>query len=108
MQPHAAPCGPHAAPCGAQLTPASPRARTGGPGFESPRPCEASGWIKVAANNFRVLLMDQRGTGLSSPINLRNLAKQGGAKEQAKYLSFFRWGTRRSCLPHARACRPLT
>lgn len=62
----------------------------GGPGFESPRPCEASGWIKSASNNFRVLLMDPRGTGLSSQVSTRNLAKAGGAKEQARYLSFFR------------------
>ncbi|KIY94475.1 hypothetical protein MNEG_13488 [Monoraphidium neglectum] len=62
----------------------------GGPGFESPRPCEASGWIKSASNNFRVLLMDPRGTGLSSQVTVRNLAKVGGPKEQARYLSFFR------------------
>ncbi|KAI8467667.1 MAG: Alpha/Beta hydrolase protein [Monoraphidium minutum] len=62
----------------------------GGPGFESPRPCEASGWIKSASNNFRVLLMDPRGTGLSSQISVKNLAKAGGPKEQARYLSYFR------------------
>mmetsp|Transcript_14470 Transcript_14470/g.31400 ORF Transcript_14470/g.31400 Transcript_14470/m.31400 type:complete len:517 (+) Transcript_14470:56-1606(+) len=62
----------------------------GGPGFESPRPTEASAWLKSAVNSFRVILMDQRGTGRSSQITVKNLAKQGTAAEQAQYLSFFR------------------
>jgi pimeloyl-ACP methyl ester carboxylesterase len=38
----------------------------GGPGIESPRPTgPASGWIKRALQDFRVLLLDQRGTGRS-------------------------------------------
>lgn len=38
----------------------------GGPGFESPRPTgPASGWIGRALQDFRVLLLDQRGTGRS-------------------------------------------
>jgi hypothetical protein len=65
---------------------------TGGPGFESPRPTEANGWIKTALNSFRVVLMDQRGTGRSSQITVKNLAKFKDAKEQAEYLSYFRWG----------------
>ncbi|MCL7037189.1 hypothetical protein MKW94_021578, partial [Papaver nudicaule] len=31
----------------------------GGPGFESPRPNEASGWIKKACEEYRVILLDQ-------------------------------------------------
>lgn len=31
----------------------------GGPGFESPRPTEASGWMQKACEEFRVVLMDQ-------------------------------------------------
>ena len=31
----------------------------GGPGFESPRPTEASGWIGKASEEYRVILMDQ-------------------------------------------------
>lgn len=31
----------------------------GGPGFECPRPTEASGWIQKACEEFRVVLMDQ-------------------------------------------------
>jgi hypothetical protein len=31
----------------------------GGPGFESPRPVEASGWLKKACEVYRVILLDQ-------------------------------------------------
>lgn len=31
----------------------------GGPGFESPRPTEASGWLKRACEEYRVVLLDQ-------------------------------------------------
>ena len=42
----------------------------GGPGFPSGRPtCPPSGWQKSAlAASYRVLLLDQRGTGRSSPV----------------------------------------
>jgi pimeloyl-ACP methyl ester carboxylesterase len=62
----------------------------GGPGFEAPRPTEASGWLKAATNHFRVLLLDQRGTGRSSAITPLTLQKQGGPEAQAKYLKYFR------------------
>jgi pimeloyl-ACP methyl ester carboxylesterase len=81
------------APCkmhhGAARAP-HPRTPAGGPGFPAPRPHEASGWLKSATSGFRVILMDQRGTGKSSPITVNNLAKRGGPAEQAQYLSFFR------------------
>src|SRR5687768_7660204 len=35
----------------------------GGPGFPSPRPMDNKGWLKRALQNYRVLLLDQRGTG---------------------------------------------
>ena len=41
----------------------------GGPGYESPRPLSDSGWIKTASEVYDVILIDQRGTGLSSPIS---------------------------------------
>ena len=40
----------------------------GGPGYESPRPITETGWLKYALKYYRVLLLDQRGTGKSSPI----------------------------------------
>jgi pimeloyl-ACP methyl ester carboxylesterase len=48
----------------------------GGPGFESPRPADpVSGWIKRALRDFRVLLLDQRGTGRSgtAPMDAERL-----------------------------------
>lgn len=62
----------------------------GGPGFESPRPTEASGWVGAAVKDFRVLLIDQRGTGLSSRITAASLQRLGGADAQAEYCSHFR------------------
>jgi pimeloyl-ACP methyl ester carboxylesterase len=43
----------------------------GGPGNESPRPTrlpDSPGWLGRALEDFRVLLLDQRGTGRSSPV----------------------------------------
>jgi pimeloyl-ACP methyl ester carboxylesterase len=63
----------------------------GGPGFESPRPMDGhSGWLKYATNYFRVVLMDQRGTGLSAGITAESLQLQGSPENQAKYLKCFR------------------
>ena len=62
----------------------------GGPGFESPRPLTRSGWIKRALEDYRVLLVDQRGTGHSAPVCHRTLAHLERPAEQAEYLSHFR------------------
>lgn len=62
----------------------------GGPGSESPRPTECGGWLRGAVNHFRVVLMDQRGTGLSSAITCDKLVHLGAAEYQAKYLMCFR------------------
>jgi pimeloyl-ACP methyl ester carboxylesterase len=40
----------------------------GGPGGKSPRPVNRSGWIDVAMRTHRVVLLDQRGTGRSTPV----------------------------------------
>ena len=62
----------------------------GGPGFASPRPTRSGGWIKRALKEFRVLLIDQRGTGLSTPIHEQSLAVYETPEAQADYLSHFR------------------
>ena len=62
----------------------------GGPGFESPRPTELGGWVGEAVKQFRVLLLDQRGTGLSSRISVSALQALGSAEAQAEYVSHFR------------------
>lgn len=62
----------------------------GGPGSGSPRPMGNTGWIKRALQDYRVLLLDQRGTGRSSPITAQTLAGLADAQAQADYLMHFR------------------
>ncbi|HHG3545348.1 TPA: alpha/beta fold hydrolase [Vibrio parahaemolyticus] len=61
----------------------------GGPGFPSPRQNGNSSWVKRALQEYRVLLLDQRGTGNSSVINHQTLA-HFTPQQQADYLSHFR------------------
>lgn len=46
----------------------------GGPGGRSPRPGAAQGWLAHAVRTHRVLLLDQRGTGRSTPVTARTVA----------------------------------
>jgi pimeloyl-ACP methyl ester carboxylesterase len=62
----------------------------GGPGFEATRPMGSFGWVDRAAENYRVLLLDQRGTGRSSAVDVESLAARGDAQAQADYLRHFR------------------
>ena len=63
----------------------------GGPGFGAPRPEESSGWLKRATQEYRVLLLDQRGTtARSSPVNYQTLARLATPQAQADYLRHFR------------------
>lgn len=62
----------------------------GGPGFEAPRPSRAPsspGWLDRALADYRVLMLDQRGTGRSTPVG--DLDGKTPA-EQAEYLTHFR------------------
>jgi len=62
----------------------------GGPGSEAPRPTRhpsGPGWLDRALSEFRVLMLDQRGTGRSTPVG--TLAGMSPA-EQAEYLTHFR------------------
>ena len=61
----------------------------GGPGFGAQRPEGREGWLDRALEDYRVLLLDQRGTGRSSPANRRTLAGLG-PQAQADYLTHFR------------------
>ena len=61
----------------------------GGPGSGSPRPMTNSGWIGRMTKDFRVLLLDQRGTGLSTPITAQSL-RGLSVEEQAEYFRHFR------------------
>jgi pimeloyl-ACP methyl ester carboxylesterase len=62
----------------------------GGPGFEAPRPLAAPdrlAWLHRALRDYRVLMLDQRGTGRSAPVgDLAGLDPQA----QAGYLAHFR------------------
>jgi pimeloyl-ACP methyl ester carboxylesterase len=60
----------------------------GGPGGEATRPtAPPSGWQKRAIADYRVLLIDQRGTGRSTPVgNIPGAT----AEEQAAYMSHMR------------------
>jgi pimeloyl-ACP methyl ester carboxylesterase len=64
----------------------------GGPGFGALRPEGRESWLDRALNDYRVLLLDQRGTGRSCPANRRTLARLGpeGPQAQADYLTHFR------------------
>jgi pimeloyl-ACP methyl ester carboxylesterase len=62
----------------------------GGPGFEAPRPSGNESWWARALKEYRVLMLDQRGTGLSTPVTHQTLARFKTAQEQADYLKHFR------------------
>ncbi|MFD4027947.1 alpha/beta fold hydrolase [Streptomyces sp. NPDC058576] len=62
----------------------------GGPGFGARRFVGTEAWLGRALSEFRVLLLDQRGTGLSTPANRQTLPLRGGPREQADYLAHFR------------------
>ncbi|MDR6416063.1 alpha/beta fold hydrolase [Pseudarthrobacter sulfonivorans] len=62
----------------------------GGPGGRGNRLASLGGWSKAAARSFRILMLDQRGTGLSTAIDRNTLPSRGTAEAQAAYLEHFR------------------
>jgi pimeloyl-ACP methyl ester carboxylesterase len=61
----------------------------GGPGHEATRPTSPpSGWMKRALRDYRVLLIDQRGVGRSTPVGFS--IPGDGPEMQADYLTHFR------------------
>jgi pimeloyl-ACP methyl ester carboxylesterase len=61
----------------------------GGPGFEATRPtAPPTGWMARALKDYRVLLLDQRGTGRSTPVG--SVIPGETAEAQAAYLTHFR------------------
>lgn len=62
----------------------------GGPGFSAPRPTSKTGWLKEALRDYRVFLLDQRGTGRSTPVLPQTLARFSTPQEQADYIKQFR------------------
>ncbi|MEU6388481.1 alpha/beta fold hydrolase [Streptomyces sp. NPDC046939] len=62
----------------------------GGPGFGANRFSGKQAWLGRALQDYRVLLLDQRGTGASTPVNRQTLPLRGDAAAQAAYLGHFR------------------
>ncbi|MFE7553077.1 alpha/beta fold hydrolase [Streptomyces gardneri] len=63
----------------------------GGPGGKSPRPSAGSpGWLAQALKTHRVLLLDQRGTGRSTPVTARSAARFASPEALAGHLAHFR------------------
>lgn len=63
----------------------------GGPGHEAPRPFHsptAPAWLDVALEHYRVVLLDQRGTGRSTPVSDLDLDR--GTDELAEYITHLR------------------
>jgi pimeloyl-ACP methyl ester carboxylesterase len=64
----------------------------GGPGFAAGRMVGRQAWLDRALRDFRVLLLDQRGTGRSTPVSAASLARRGLTDPAAiaGYLACFR------------------
>ena len=61
----------------------------GGPGYEATRPTSPpTGLLKRAVQDYRVLLLDQRGTGRSTPVGSE--IPGDSPEAQASYLTHFR------------------
>ncbi|WP_131741687.1 alpha/beta fold hydrolase [Actinomadura roseirufa] len=60
----------------------------GGPGYKAPRPGGSQAWLAPALREYRVLLLDQRGTGRSTPADRRTLPRDPA--KAAGYLRHFR------------------
>jgi hypothetical protein len=57
----------------------------------SSQPPSNSGMLKVLMDKgYQVLQLDQRGTGLSTPISAGTLAERGTVDEQVAYMKLFR------------------
>jgi pimeloyl-ACP methyl ester carboxylesterase len=62
----------------------------GGPGSPAARPTGLDQWIHRATQDYHLLLIDQRGTGRSTPVMAQTLARLGSSQAQADYLKRFR------------------
>ncbi|MBT1189860.1 alpha/beta hydrolase [Streptomyces sp. CJ_13] len=62
----------------------------GGPGFGARRFIGRQAWLGRALAEYRVLLLDQRGTGRSTPVSRQTLPLRGTPGQQAEYLAHFR------------------
>ncbi|KAI2640536.1 alpha/beta-hydrolase [Hypomontagnella submonticulosa] len=65
----------------------------GGPGGGTPAPQDSPLSTYMLDRGYELLLLDQRGTGLSTTVSANTLELIGGPQEQAEYLKFFRADT---------------
>jgi pimeloyl-ACP methyl ester carboxylesterase len=61
----------------------------GGPGMEFAFPTSRGAWLEQLLTRYRVLLLDQRGTGMSTPLEARALPRSDPG-ELAAYVRHFR------------------
>jgi pimeloyl-ACP methyl ester carboxylesterase len=62
----------------------------GGPGFGNSEPEHHPLTHPMLDRGHQLLLLDYRGTGLSTPVNARHLQTLGSPQQQADYLKLFR------------------
>ena len=62
----------------------------GGPGFPANRLQDNAGWPSEVLKSHRLLLLDQRGTGLSSRVLPQSLSRFDSSQAQVDYLTHFR------------------
>ncbi|MFB7883632.1 alpha/beta fold hydrolase [Microbacterium sp. NPDC056057] len=76
----------------------------GGPGGANPRPLRRDGWLDEALAHYRVVLVDQRGTGRSHPLEAADIEPLG-AEAGADMLALFRADSIVRDLEHVRRTR---
>ena len=62
----------------------------GGPGMDGYRPLDTKGWFGRLLEEFRIVVLDQRGTGLSTPVDAAVVAGRGSPAAQFDFLRHFR------------------
>jgi pimeloyl-ACP methyl ester carboxylesterase len=77
----------------------------GGPGGANPRPTTVDGWLAEALPRYRVVMVDQRGTGGSSRVDGAAVAAFADGASAARYLLHFRADSIVRDLEHVRRTR---
>ncbi len=62
----------------------------GGPGSAAPRMAPIGSWLESALDHYRVVLIDERGTGNSHPLDSTAVTSVGTPEVQAAHLACFR------------------